>query len=124
MIRVRILMLRTAEGIIASARVHLPVLRTLTLSSTDRQSVAGSLDARQIVWLKPLCQGPEKAGVAGREVPEVRVLSLPCLFSLYTMADFSPPPLFFATSTESEAADFGGLFMTHGKVLRPAVGPL
>ena len=61
--------------------------------------------------------------MAGQEVFGVRVLSLYCPFSRYTMADLNPPPLFSPTNTESNVADSGSVIITHGEVSRPTVGP-
>lgn len=64
----------------------------------------------------------EKAGVAGQEAPEFA--SYRCAASaLYAMADLNPPPPSHATNTKSEAADSGGVIITHGEAHRPAVGP-
>lgn len=61
--------------------------------------------------------------MAGRQALKVRVLStsLYRLFSLYAMADFSPPPLFSPTNTESDQADAGGVIIIHGEIFYPVL---
>ena len=59
--------------------------------------------------------------MAGRQVFEIRVLSLCHLFALYAMADFNPPPLFSLTNTESDEANAGGVIISHGEISCPVV---
>jgi hypothetical protein len=53
----------------------------------------------------------------------VPISSPPYLFSLYTMSDFTPPPLFPPGNNESNTMDTGGVIIIHGETPHPAVGP-
>ena len=60
--------------------------------------------------------------MAGRQVFEIRLRLSPChLFALNAMADFSPPPLFSPTNTESDEANAEGVTIIHGEVSCPVV---
>ena len=102
--------------------------------ASTRDALSGSEDPCPILrraiqltkcgWYRggnPCIEKSKKAGVAGRQVFETRVLSSCHLFALYAMADFSPPPLFSPTNTESDEANAGGVVIIHGEIYCPAV---
>ena len=61
--------------------------------------------------------------MAGQELSRFASYRFRCLFVLYAMANLNPPPLFSPMNTEIDAADTGGVIITHGEISCPTVDP-